>query len=606
MKHLFTTFLAALVTLTLSATTYNFTASVPSPWTSSPAPNGYESSGTARGAQFTQTTTLTLAGVTNLSSVKIIASSNLANAYSLSVKVGSTTFGSTVNLPKENLHEYTFSGAATSGNLVVTVTKTGTSKSAWIKSIEIDGTVAGGSQGGEQGGEQGGSSASLDPDYVYPADPVMVLPQDSVGATPIDLVQNNIRLQCASGALRYTDIRIYAGQTLTITATKPIKAIRVDGVTKKGFYASSTAGTLTYASDSEADTEATPVLLVKDINAASLSLECGKQLQIKKLYVYFTANPDVEIDGGTQGGGSEGGTDAQPVVAEGDWDFQSGNIDPYYYAEYGTYDIQLFTNTAWYIDEEGYVNSVGDGTYLVFDFYPESTDDLSGTYTISDETLDAEYSWFVTTTNSVDVYGGIASGSITLSKDADGSYTLNYAFVDSTNVSHSGMVVGLMIGGESGEGGNDGYVEATVNEAITAAALLPNDGMADTYYYVYGYAVAVEPAVGDSVQTVYLADTPNGATNLFKVENAYLIFGPIAVGEYVGAAGILYHAAQGVTPEYGLLGDYIWQDEAPATTALDEVQAISPTEPLYDLLGRRVNADYRGIVIQDGRKYLLR
>ena len=33
---------------------------------------------------------------------------------------------------------------------------------------------------------------------------------------------------------------------------------------------------------------------------------------------------------------------------------------------------------------------------------------------------------------------------------------------------------------------------------------------------------------------------------------------------------------------------------------------LNPKAAMYDVLGRKVNKDYRGIVIQDGKKYLVR
>ena len=37
---------------------------------------------------------------------------------------------------------------------------------------------------------------------------------------------------------------------------------------------------------------------------------------------------------------------------------------------------------------------------------------------------------------------------------------------------------------------------------------------------------------------------------------------------------------------------------------LDEYPKLDVDAPMYDLLGRQVGQDYRGIVIQNGRKYI--
>jgi hypothetical protein len=45
-------------------------------------------------------------------------------------------------------------------------------------------------------------------------------------------------------------------------------------------------------------------------------------------------------------------------------------------------------------------------------------------------------------------------------------------------------------------------------------------------------------------------------------------------------------------------------------TSTDVEQVVRPAldmdAPMYDVLGRRVDATYRGIIIQNGNKYLLR
>ena len=52
----------------------------------------------------------------------------------------------------------------------------------------------------------------------------------------------------------------------------------------------------------------------------------------------------------------------------------------------------------------------------------------------------------------------------------------------------------------------------------------------------------------------------------------------------------------------------IWKDEnqGPTTGVEDVRSALDMDAPMYDVLGRRVDATYRGIIIQNGNKYLLR
>lgn len=47
-------------------------------------------------------------------------------------------------------------------------------------------------------------------------------------------------------------------------------------------------------------------------------------------------------------------------------------------------------------------------------------------------------------------------------------------------------------------------------------------------------------------------------------------------------------------------------DDAPGQNALDEVQALDSESPMYNLLGEKVDASYKGVVIQNGKKFILR
>lgn len=68
--------------------------------------------------------------------------------------------------------------------------------------------------------------------------------------------------------------------------------------------------------------------------------------------------------------------------------FDFGYVDSEYYEDDGSLDLYLFKDFE--ISEAGAL--VGDGDMIDFVFYPESTTETSGTYTIADETLDGEYS----------------------------------------------------------------------------------------------------------------------------------------------------------------------------------------------------------------------
>lgn len=88
-----------------------------------------------------------------------------------------------------------------------------------------------------------------------------------------------------------------AGNSITFTASQPIKGIVVDGYVKKGYTATVSSGTVVYADASEDLVEANPVLIVTDINSTSVTLNNVKQIRFYNVEFYFAANPDAEIGG---------------------------------------------------------------------------------------------------------------------------------------------------------------------------------------------------------------------------------------------------------------------------------------------------------------------
>lgn len=125
-------------------------------WTSSGASaTGMDASG--RGVQTTLTNikssglTLTNTSISSLgtiTSIKITCSSNGTGGSISSVKVGATQFKYSENnsytITNSNGQTPTFTGSANSGNIVITFASTATSKSLYVKSIEVTYTPAGG------------------------------------------------------------------------------------------------------------------------------------------------------------------------------------------------------------------------------------------------------------------------------------------------------------------------------------------------------------------------------------------------------------------------------------------------------------------------------
>lgn len=432
MRHFTFLLIALLCSLSLvAATSYDFTTSVPSGWEVNPKQNGFDD----RGIQLTATTTLTLKGVSNVTEVTIVATSNTesSSSYSLTVNVGNSQFGSTVAVPKVTNETYSFPGGPADGDLVVTVTKSG-KKSLYIKSITVEGDVP----------EPEDPADRLDPDYEYD-EPTIIEPKDELGKMEIDTIVNNILLTCSDGAFYSTDIRVMANATLFITAARPIRAIRIDGGNRKAFSAVSSAGDLTYAVDYEADIEsAAPILLIKDINEPTVSLTCYGQLRIQKLYVYFDEDPDVEIEDEEE---EIVPMEACDVTSTGAWHFVSEYTNREYLWTVGSVTFILWTNPEWQMKSDGYVYGEGSGVQFNIDVTLPNILDWSGTYTFETGLSDYyTYAYEYIIGEGEDDDQGImymfTEGSVTLTANGD-NYDLAYSLKDTYGDWHEGAVTNV-------------------------------------------------------------------------------------------------------------------------------------------------------------------
>lgn len=144
-------------------------------------------------------------------------------------------------------------------------------------------------------------STDLDTAYVYAEPTTVGVPATSVSKSAYEFVENNIKVSCTQGAVYADYFNCYAGYAITFTATRPIKGLTVNGLIKKAFSATASAGTLAYADASEEDIEGDPVLMITDIDSTSVTLSCVKQIRFYSIDFYFEENPDAELGGGDEG-----------------------------------------------------------------------------------------------------------------------------------------------------------------------------------------------------------------------------------------------------------------------------------------------------------------
>lgn len=382
MKKIFTLFAFIVCTLTAFAdeVVYDFASSVPQPWTCSVQPFGYETSGAMRGTQFNKATpeaTLTLAGVTNVTKVVVTCSSNIANLNTISVLADGNSWG-TETFAKENNVEKTFIGAAVSGNLCLDLHIA--DKSVYISKVVVTCDEAGGGTG-ENPGEVVPGDDDLDPDYEY-AEPTIVWPSGETGSnTAYSFINNNIKVATTMGGQTEEYFGCNAGQTITFTAAKPIKALVIHGYVKQGFEASCDHGDIMYVDASEDAVEANPVLAILDVDSKSVTISCVKQLRCYVAQVYFEENPDIE-------GGGDGDDDEELDYTYEPTEKSDLNIT-FDEVQYEDYSFLGFPYTDLYFISEDYememtafcyavpVTMIPVGTYEISDSYEEGTIEAS-------------------------------------------------------------------------------------------------------------------------------------------------------------------------------------------------------------------------------------
>lgn len=350
--------LVAFFALSLSAyaseVTYDFTSSIPAGWTASAKPNGFETTGTSRGTQFTTRATLTLAGVKNVTKVVVTCSSNIDSGNSLGVSVGGTLWGNE-DLKKEVDVEKIFTGASASGDLVLSITRT--SKSVYIKKVVVYGDIEGGNDDDDKKEDDGGNDSQLDPNYTY-SEPTVVVCSGALGSnSSYQFVSNNILVSASTGAQTETYFSCNAGNTISFTATKNIKAVVVNGYVKQSFSATASSGVISYVDAVNDAVEADPVLIVKDVDSKTLTITCNKQLRCYNVNFYFEENPDVKIDGDSD---NDDVDDGEGDDEEGDFTYE--------------YESSLVTKLDITFDELNYVDYTEYMGYNLTDLYFVSDD----------------------------------------------------------------------------------------------------------------------------------------------------------------------------------------------------------------------------------------
>ena len=439
MKKIFTLLAAAAVSLSAMATTFTFTSASDLTQTKngitvaiakgsgSSAPAYYDN-----GLRLYASNTITVSG-DDLSSISITFLKQGSKAYaSLSASTGSLVSGGESTSDTDYKTD-TWTGSGSS----VTFTL-GASGQRLIYQLVVNG------DGSEVPGPGTPDTPSdLDPDFQYPDPTVLSVPSMTVQGDAYSFVENNVRVSSTNGAITESYFSVHAGYDLTFTAAKPIKGIVINGFVKKDYEATVDHGTISYLSPST-DTSADPVVVITDIDATSVTISNVKQLRCYSVEIYFSRNPEATVGGGSSnpnpGGGTQLNYDSAEVIYESEYSEAIGEPN---------YTIFLFNAAEPYVP------------YFALDIYPESKDNIAGTYTWDDYTL-GDYCYYVFGLGDEDMLW-VDGGEVRITKNGD-SYTIsgNLLLEDQKTytISYTGKPDFYTDDEYYGDGGDESGVEA--------------------------------------------------------------------------------------------------------------------------------------------------
>lgn len=447
---------------------------------------------------------------------------------------------------------------------------------------------------------------TLNPDFVYPEPTLISVPSTTVQGDTYSFIDNNVLVSCTKGAVTADYFSAHAGFDMTFTATKPIKGIVVNGFVKKDFTATVDHGDISYLCPS-ADTSADPVVVIKDINSTSVTISCVKQLRCYDVEVYFDANPEATVQGGAT-------TDPSATTLTFD------SADAVYESEYAellgepNYSIYLYDAVS------------PDVPYFALDLYPAEKDNLAGTYSWDDYTL-GDYTYYVYGYNENDMTWA-EGGLVTISKNGN-TYTISGNIICDNNKTYNISYTGVMdfyTDDEYYGGGSYEEVELDFDtaEAVYESAYSEALGKLNYSIFLYNstspaypyFALDIYPAVKDELAGDYsytdytlgdytyylwgegdndLTSILDGEVSITKTGNVYTIFGLVLCDDYK-----LYTINfSGELPIY--TDDEYYGD----SSGIKGIGAnVEKEADRYDMLGRKVGSNYRGIYIQNGKKYI--
>lgn len=365
--------------------------------------------------------TITVSGTTEMTSIQIVfakTSASKGDYTDLSASIGTLVSGGT-STGTTDLKVDSWTGNAT--EVVFTLIAPG--KQRQIKQLVINGDSVDIIDPEEQPLP---TEDDLDWGYEYFEPETVNVPDTQIFHKEYAFIDGNILVHCDSGSIvkaSYTEdayFGVMEHQKITFTATQYIKGIAINGNVRKNFSASSDRGFISYLTDEDMEMAGDPVLVVRDINALSVTITCDKNLSCYGVSVYFEENPEPLDNEEIVRDTITLNYDTAQVVLD---------IDE---SEVGKYVYSLYI---W--------DQTNEDIYLTLDINTPEENKFVGTYSIENGNM-TTYSFFQYGEEYED-YSYATEGEMTISK-AEGIYTItgfitceNY---NTYNFSFSGLIEG--------------------------------------------------------------------------------------------------------------------------------------------------------------------
>lgn len=262
--------------------------------------------------------TITVSSSTALTNIQLVCAKSSAsnkNYTGLSANSGTLKSGGT-STAKDDWKVDAWTGSATS--VVFTLTGSGQRQ---IRQIVIDGApiviVP------EK--DQLPTADDLDEAFVYTEPQIVHVKDTQLFKKEYAFIDGNILVHCDSGSIvKATDdedayFGCIMGQDLTFTATKAFKGIAIKGTIRKAFTASVDKGEISYCANPDLEITKDPVLVVRDVNASSVTIHCDKNLSCYEVKVYFETNPPIACE-------EEQGIESIPASTVGRKELRDGRL----------------------------------------------------------------------------------------------------------------------------------------------------------------------------------------------------------------------------------------------------------------------------------------